>query len=53
MIKSWIFEFCSSARPATRTGAGHIVGYPFASIPRELVARSYELWSEVIRALGA
>jgi alkanesulfonate monooxygenase SsuD/methylene tetrahydromethanopterin reductase-like flavin-dependent oxidoreductase (luciferase family) len=34
-----------------RCGAGHIVGYPVANLPRELVGRSYELWAEVIPVL--
>lgn len=34
-----------------QTGAGHILAYPFITATRDQVARSYELWQEVIPIL--
>jgi alkanesulfonate monooxygenase SsuD/methylene tetrahydromethanopterin reductase-like flavin-dependent oxidoreductase (luciferase family) len=34
-----------------RCGAGHILAYPFGTLSREHVARSDELWREVIPLL--
>lgn len=34
-----------------RTGAGHLLAYPFGVLTRAQVARSYELWHEVIPVL--
>lgn len=34
-----------------RMGAGHILAYPFGTLPRALVQRSHQLWPEVIAQL--